>query len=817
MNLPSPDEQLDLHGPRAQLPFEQTPPQSRAGIKSSHESLEQDKTLIVSNGIITSGGTQNSPRLPQEILVSPASAQDQSRPGRVVTEPCESKHDSITVRDTPSSPAHPPGDEDEKGRKVTSSPTPAVMLTQDPPQAMENMVTGFADGASNNRQHLQGHGAGVASTSLLSRLSIPWSRFNLISSARNINDAPSLSTLPSLPTSRTAQPSHTRPAHTAPTPSTLAMMHNSGGSSQAGDPLQRRPLTTAGTGNNPSFGTFATTVAQDFNGPPPKPTRVESFLSGFKRFMGFVGPGYIISVGYMDPGNWATDLAGGSSFGYMLLFVILLSNLMAIVLQGLAVKLGVVSGLDLAQACRKFTPKYINWILYALAELAIIACDLAEVIGSAIALNLLFKIPLPWGVVITAADVLLILFAFRDDQSVKSRRLFEALVIILVSTVGICFTVEIAYAQPVAKDVFKGFLPSSEILTNTDALFLAIGIIGATVMPHNLYLHSSIVKLRTTRELNKLASSQASMSSTSDLMTTEQRQVLDEDKGAISMKHSTIRSTLKYTFWDSTVALTFALYVNSAILIVSAATFKYKYPEQDNSGLADFFSAFQLLSQALGKAAGYVFAVALLMAGQSSTLTATLAGQIIMEGFLGVSYLKPWVRRLATRCLAIIPALVIVIIKGQSGLSQLLLASQVALSIQLPFAVIPLVLFTSMGRCMTIPVQDNDDKPGELSYGVQSAKDLKAVQSSTATTDVSMQEDDSNAPRPSMGDEHQLESTAVNSLVEMGVSTLNPNGPQPLLLHNFANAWWLMIIAGLISLLLLGLNFYLLVQTIQGN
>ncbi|ORZ07729.1 natural resistance-associated macrophage protein-domain-containing protein [Lobosporangium transversale] len=498
----------------------------------------------------------------------------------------------------------------------------------------------------------------------------------------------------------------------------------------------------------------------------------------------------------MDPGNWATDLAGGSSFGYMLLFVILLSNLMAVILQGLAVKLGVVSGLDLAQACRKFTPKYVNWILYVLAELAIIACDLAEVIGSAIALNLLFKIPLPWGVVITAADVLVILFAFRDDQSVKSRRLFEALVILLVSCVGVCFTAEIVYAQPVAKDVFKGFLPSAEILTNRGALYLAIGIIGATVMPHNLYLHSSIVKLRTSRELTKLASSQASMSSTSNLMASDQRQaMLDEDKGAVSLKHSTIRTTLRYTFVDSTVALTFALYVNSAILIVSAATFKYKFPEVDNEGLADFFDAFHLLSQYLGKAAGYVFAVALLMAGQSSTLTATLAGQIIMEGFLGASYLKPWVRRLLTRCLAIIPALIIVIIKGQSGLSNLLLASQVALSIQLPFAVVPLVLFTSMGRCMTVPVEDNHDKPGELTYGFQYKEDEKT--SSVPTNE-----------------EHRTESTAIHSHANIGSEAA---APRQLLLHNFANSWWLVIISGIISVVLLSLNFYLLIQTIQGK
>ncbi|KAG0354708.1 hypothetical protein BGZ54_001516, partial [Gamsiella multidivaricata] len=680
MNLPSPDEQLDLHGPRAQLPFEQTPPQSRAGIKSSHESLEQDKALIVSNGIITSGGTQDNttPRPQQEILVSPAPAPVatavQRRPDRAGAESIDINKDSeidsaavaIAAVRSNKEEYHLQDNEDEKSAGVE-------VLSQAGPESMADVDTQGQDGHPH-------------STSFLSRLTLPWSR----PKAHSAKDtAPSLSS-----TSSQFPPHHSH--STSP-------MHNRAVSPQS------RPLHTGGTFANSSIALDSREL------PPIKPTRFENMMVIFKRFMGFVGPGYIISVGYMDPGNWATDLAGGSSFGYMLLFVILLSNLMAVVLQGLAVKLGVVSGLDLAQACRKFLPRYVNLILYVLAELAIIACDLAEVIGSAIALNLLFKIPLPWGVVITAADVLIILFAFRDDQSVKSRRLFEALVIVLVSTVGVCFSAEIAYAQPVAKDVFKGFLPNIEILKNQEALYLAIGIIGATVMPHNLYLHSSIVKLRTSKELNKLASSQASMSSTQDLMTTEQRQTMaEEDKGSVSMKHSTIVTTLRYTFVDSTVALTFALYVNSAILIVSAATFKYKYPDQDTSGLADFFDAFHLLSQYLGKAAGYVFAVALLMAGQSSTLTATLAGQIIMEGFLGASYLKPWVRRLLTRCLAIIPALVIVIIKGKSGLSELLLASQVALSIQLPFAVIPLVLFTSMGRCMTIPVQDNDDKPGEL-------------------------------------------------------------------------------------------------------
>ncbi|KAF8959989.1 hypothetical protein BGZ46_001675 [Entomortierella lignicola] len=718
MNLPSPDEQLDLHGPRAQLPFEHTPPKSRAGLKSSHDSMDKDKALIASNGVITSGSSQsdNPVSIQQGSLVPPSSSSDEKGPD---------------------------------------------------------------------------YGTGTAK----SRPSIEECSYS----------------------SNTVSP---RVAH-VPEPPLRIIQDNS----------NRRPLSNNNNFNSIGFGTFNNNgtaitnpaTAHDMNdSPPTKLPRFQRFISAFKRFMSFVGPGYIISVGYMDPGNWATDLAGGSSFGYMLLFIILLSNIMAVVLQGLAVKLGVVSGLDLAQACRRFTPKYINWILYVLAELAIIACDIAEVIGSAVALNLLFKIPLPWGVVITAADVLIILFAFRDDQSVKSRRVFEALVIVLVSCVGICFTAEIAYAKPVAKDVFKGFLPDSQILTNSEALYLAIGIIGATVMPHNLYLHSSIVKLRTSQELTKLASSQNSMSSTQDLMAAEQRTLLlEEDKGAVSVKHSTIRSTLKYTFIDSTVALTFALYVNSAILIVSAATFKYKYPDVDNSGLADFFSAFHLLSEYLGKVAGYVFAVALLMAGQSSTLTATLAGQIIMEGFLGASYLKPWVRRLMTRCLAIIPALVIVIIKGQNGLSGLLLASQVALSLQLPFAVIPLVLFTSMSRCMTIPVEDNVDTPENLGYGSGFGSDPKTLEAEQTAAILSNDQEYNPLPTAtaSAAAAAGVNSSPMNEDDNGNVNNYNDNsnhvkdGP---LLHNFANSWWLIIISGIISFILLGLNFYLLVQALLG-
>ncbi|KAG0257379.1 hypothetical protein BGZ95_005253, partial [Linnemannia exigua] len=779
MNLPSPDDQLDMHGPRAKLPFEQIPPQSRAGVKSSHESIEQDCTLIGSNGIITSGGTSSDVSISKEdnqvSLVSPAPASSSSLSGQ----------------------KRP----DHGGRG-----DPAVSSLPLSSSSSSHKEGAAVDVDSNEKEFVQGHQSNKdQSTSLWSRFAWPWSRSGLDQQRRDTHG--------NHPSSFSSH--HHPPSSPATAPQMHTRTHSSTSSNGPHDNThnQNRPLNTHVNSNPLGFGTFDSAAHRDDQG-HPKQTRFQSFSSSFKRFLGFVGPGYMVSVGYMDPGNWATDLAGGSSYGYMLLFVILMSNLMAIVLQGLAVKLGVVSGLDLAQACRKFTPKYVNWVLYVLAELAIIACDLAEVIGSAIALYLLFKIPLAWGVVITAADVLIILFAFRDDQSVKSRRVFEALVILLVSSVGVCFTVLIVYSEPVAKDVLRGFLPDTQILTEKDALFLSIGIIGATVMPHNLYLHSSIVKLRTRRELTDLASSQASMSSTSDLMTVDQRQVmLEEDKSAVSLKHSTIRSTLRYTFWDSTVALTFALYVNSAILIVAAATFKYKHPDVDNSGLADFFSAFDLLGQYLGRAAGYLFAVALLMAGQSSTLTATLAGQIIMEGFLGSSYLKPWVRRLLTRCLAIIPALAIVLIKGQDGLSSLLLASQVALSIQLPFAVIPLVFFTSMGRCMTISVQDNSDKPDDMSYGRGWGKDLKHQPGVDGVAIAPASSDETAANGVGAG--VLSPSTAVNTPVVDGGRPGEQQQQQ--LLHNFANAWWLVGIAGLISIILLGLNFYLLVQTMRGE
>ena len=352
----------------------------------------------------------------------------------------------------------------------------------------------------------------------------------------------------------------------------------------------------------------------------------------------------------MDPGNWATDLAGGSQFGYTLLTVILMSNLMAILLQGLSSKLGIVTGRDLAQACRDHYSRPVSLALWVLCELAIAACDLAEVIGSAIALNLLFGIPLPIGIGITALDVLLVLYLQN-----KGFRLLEALVIALVATVGACFMFEILLSQPPFGEVMRGFIPSSEIITNSSMLYVAVGILGATVMPHNLYLHSSIVQTRKYEE------------------STEGK-----------------REAVKFAFIDSTLALSIALFINAAILIIAAATFH----TSGHSEVAEIQDAYKLLTPLLGAGASTVFALALLASGQNSTLTGTLAGQIVMEGFLNLR-LRPWLRRLITRSIAIIPAAVVAVIYGESGTAKLLILSQVILSMQLSFAVFPLVRFTS--------------------------------------------------------------------------------------------------------------------------
>jgi manganese transport protein len=377
--------------------------------------------------------------------------------------------------------------------------------------------------------------------------------------------------------------------------------------------------------------------------------------SWFRKLLAFAGPGYLVAVGYMDPGNWATDLAGGSQFGYSLLFVILLSNLMAVLLQGLASKLGIVTGRDLAQACRDHFSAPVSLTLWVLAELAIAATDLAEVIGTAIALNLLFGISLPWGVALTALDVLIVLWLQG-----RGFRLLEAMVIALVAVVGLCFLFELVLAKPDVGAVLRGFVPTPEILRNPDMLYIAIGILGATVMPHNLYLHSSIVQ---TRKYEESA----------------------EGK----------REAITFAFADSTIALTFALFINAAILIVAAATFH----TSGNQGVAEIQDAWKLLTPLLGAGASTAFAVALLASGQNSTLTGTLAGQIVMEGFLNIR-LQPWVRRLITRVIAIVPAAVVAILYGASGTAKLLVLSQVILSLQLSFAVVPLVLFTADRRKM---------------------------------------------------------------------------------------------------------------------
>jgi manganese transport protein len=372
--------------------------------------------------------------------------------------------------------------------------------------------------------------------------------------------------------------------------------------------------------------------------------------STWRKLLAFAGPGYLVAVGYMDPGNWATDLAGGSRFGYALLSVILISNLMAVLLQGLASKLGIVTGRDLAQACRDHYSTPVVWMLWLLCEVAIAACDLAEVIGSAIALNLLFGISLPVGVAITALDVLLLLYLQN-----KGVRVLEALVITLVATVGACFAFELLLAKPDIGDVARGFLPTTDIVSDREKLYIAISILGATVMPHNLYLHSSIVQ---TRKYDENAAGR--------------------------------REAVRFAFVDSTIALSFALFINAAILIVAAASFH----TSGNAGVAEIQDAYKLLSPLLGAGASTAFALALLASGQNSTLTGTLAGQIVMEGFLNIR-IRPWMRRLITRLIAIIPAVIVSIMGGESGTAKLLILSQVILSLQLSFAVFPLVMFTS--------------------------------------------------------------------------------------------------------------------------
>ncbi len=379
--------------------------------------------------------------------------------------------------------------------------------------------------------------------------------------------------------------------------------------------------------------------------------KVPARASVWRKMMAFMGPGFLVAVGYMDPGNWATDMAGGAKFGYTLLSVILLSNFIAMFLQHLCVKLGIVTGRDLAQACRDHYPKSTVWFLWIICELAIAACDLAEVIGSAIGLQLLFGIPLVWGCIITCADVLTILYLQN-----KGFRWIEAIVITLIVTIGCCFVAELYFAKPDMYGVLSGFFPTTDIIKNHEMLYISIGILGATVMPHNLYLHSSIVQ---TRNFGSRS----------------------EDK----------REAIKYATFDSSFALTAALFINAGILILSAATFHWS----GHQNVAEIQDAYRLLSPVLGVSiASTLFAVALLASGQNSTLTGTLAGQIVMEGFLNFR-LAPWLRRIITRGLAIIPAIVVIALYGENKATDLLIASQVVLSLQLGFAIRPLMRFTS--------------------------------------------------------------------------------------------------------------------------
>lgn len=368
---------------------------------------------------------------------------------------------------------------------------------------------------------------------------------------------------------------------------------------------------------------------------------------GWRRILAFIGPAYLVSVGYMDPGNWATDIAGGSKFGYQLIWVLLMSNLIALLLQSLSARLGIVRGLDLAQASRNAYPKWVNFPLFVLAQTAIIACDLAEIIGMAIGLNLLFGLPLIWGVSITIFDTVLLLFLLN-----KGMRKMEAFIVSMVFIVGISFLVEMFIVEPSLKEIVKGFEPS---MLSGEALYIAIGIIGATVMPHNLYLHSSLVQTR-----------------------------------KFERDHKGIKEAIKFNFIDTAVALNLAFFVNAAILILAAAAFfKNGFHE-----VAEIQDAHRLLSNIFGNVAPALFAIALIAAGQSSTVTGTLAGQIIMEGHLNLR-IQPWLRRLITRLLAIIPAFCTILFFGENALGGLLILSQVVLSLQLGFAIIPLIHLTS--------------------------------------------------------------------------------------------------------------------------
>ncbi|GES73096.1 divalent metal cation transporter [Rhizophagus clarus] len=367
-----------------------------------------------------------------------------------------------------------------------------------------------------------------------------------------------------------------------------------------------------------------------------------NLLKKIKKFLSFFGPGYVIAVGYLDPGNWATDLSAGSQFGYELLFVLFFSNIMVIILQLLSIKLGLVTGFDLSQACKVFWPKYVNFVLYVLCEIAIITCDLAYVIGSVMGLKLLFSIPLPWGVAITTMNVMIILLFYHEDDT-RGIRILESMVMTLIGIVGICFIIELIYSKPDGKEVLKGFIPNINIFTNSSKLYITIGIIGATVMPHNLYLHSHLIKYRKFEK--------------------------NEDIEKVKL----IKNMIKLSIIDLIIALIIALFINISIFIVSA---KFYYTDHKTTTVANFYDTYELLKNFLGKVVATIFALALLLSGQSSALSTTITGQVVMEGFIGLKIKTPWIRSLIARSFAILPAMIIAIIRGDEGLNQLLIATQ---------------------------------------------------------------------------------------------------------------------------------------------
>ena len=424
----------------------------------------------------------------------------------------------------------------------------------------------------------------------------------------------------------------------------------------AAPPLIPAPTDANSGAGHPDEGGSSTHIS--LHPPASSPSLPESYrsvpifpgASFFRKMIAFAGPGYLVAVGYMDPGNWATDLGGGSRFGYTLLSAVMISSLMAIFLQALSAKLGIATGRDLAQACREHYSRRTTAVLWVLCEIAIAACDLAEVLGSAVALKLLFGLPLLAGVLLTGFDVLLVL-ALQG----RGFRVLETLVITLILTIGACFAYEIFFARPLWIEAARGFLPTFQILKDREMLYLAIGILGATVMPHNLYLHSSIVQTR-----------------------------------AFHLSAEGKREAVRFATLDSTIALGFSLFINAAILVLGAAAFHVR----GMNDVEDISQAYQLLTPVLGVSfASVLFAAALLCSGQNSTLTGTLAGQIVMEGFLHWR-LRPWLRRLITRSMAIIPAAIVIGVMGEGRATSLLILSQVILSFQLPFAVVPLIQFT---------------------------------------------------------------------------------------------------------------------------